>query len=268
MVFLWIGGIVLGNKLLTSERDFRGEIETILQQISDENAADIYNNSSPIFRDSIMRSRFVDLTKKINRTMGKFENITEVIDSDSVKTRFGKTSAIETMVKFEKGETQVSFSFIENKKTWKLLHFWISIPKERIPVYENVQAQTDPRAPKKVIKNVSTLLTEIYKKKEGAKVYSEAAKILQDSLTEKDFLTLFSEREELMGKYKRVLDVPKSFTNKRGNKCYVKVLLEYEKGNTLANFHFLMVDSTWKLLHSKIMLPLPKVKTVFGQATR
>ena len=69
----------------------------------------------------------------------------------------------------------------------------------------------------------------------------------------------------MLGEYKQILDVARSFITRRGDKSFVKVVVEYKKGTTLAELSFLKVESaqkkrTWKLLHARILLPRPKLK--------
>jgi len=83
LVFVWIAVIVLVQLSNNDVPDFRPDAEHILATISSghDGIDKAYDTSSPRFQEMVRKERFVDDMTDMNKTLGKFREITAINDT-------------------------------------------------------------------------------------------------------------------------------------------------------------------------------------------
>jgi hypothetical protein len=116
------------------------------------------------------------------------------------------------------------------------------------------------RAPPEIREQVEAILTQLRDGK-VAEVWDGAAPVFQSSTTKDALAALETSRRDVLGLYRRILNVTSSRQNPGQTGASLDALVEYDKAVVAATFGFARVDTRWKLSSYKLVLPKPRVPT-------
>src|SRR5690606_9055454 len=128
---------------------FRVRSEEVLGSLRDGKAEEVYEGASFRFKQTLLVDKFVDLVDRMNRTMGRFERVIDVVDVDQAVTVAGMTARVELELEYEKAETTGELSFHRGDDgAWRLLGLSVRIPEELEETAASLERQVERvRAP-------------------------------------------------------------------------------------------------------------------------
>ena len=114
------------------------------------------------------------------------------------------------------------------------------------------------RAPGEIRERVESVLSMI---RDGKlpDVWDDAAPVFQSSVSKAGFAELEKSRRDVLGVYRRILDVTSSRQNPGQTSATLDALIEYDKAVVTGTFGFTRVGDLWKLSSYKLVLPKPRV---------
>lgn len=269
LTFTWIGVLVALQMLKDSTYRFQDETTAVLEQIRDGNksSTELYYDSSPRFRDTMVRTRFLELTSRVNQTLGEFKEVLATYDPAVTEGPQGKTGHVTVSLLFENGKTRGSFSFHFYDGKWRLLGLSIDIPEDLDdesfkPLYEFNKARNE--ASGEIIDIMNTTL-ELVRAGDGAKIYDGSGERFKGAITRERFLERLTLQKELLGEFTRILHITHSWESGTKNRASVTCVLEFEKGKIKSKaeawfeFERTMADGPWELFKFIIKMPEPVV---------
>jgi hypothetical protein len=259
LVFTWIAAIVWVQLQEKPAPDFRPLAEQVLVALRDGKAAQVYDQASPRFQEVVLEERFVDNMAELTRTLGRFLEITSVDETEVTQGPGGRTGRVALRLLFEKGETAGNVSFHWDDQRWKVLGVSIDMP-DTVAKVESTREKREERvrAPPEIRPLVESILEQL-RDGEVEAVWTAAAPVFTSSVTLAGMVTLEKSRREVLGVYRRILDVTSSRQNPGQTSASLDALVEYDKGVVSATFGFARVDGAWKLASYKLVLPKPRV---------
>jgi hypothetical protein len=130
MVFSWIA-VIVGLQLRHARPpDFRPKAEALLVAIRDGHAADVYLNASIRFQEVVRQETFVEQMEDMNRTLGPYQEISAVLETEVNRGPGGRTGRILVRIEYPSGSTKGNISFRQEGGDWKMLGISIDLPKE------------------------------------------------------------------------------------------------------------------------------------------
>jgi hypothetical protein len=90
-------------------------------------------------------------------------------------------------------------------------------------------------------------------------VWNAAAPVFTSSVSLPGLVTLEKSRRDVLGVYRRILDVTSSRQNPGQTGASLDALVEYDKGVVSTTFGFARENGVWKLASYKLVLPKPRV---------
>ncbi len=256
-----VGAVIVGFFWIGDKTQFRPQVRSVLTQLNEGEAEEVWRESSYFFQRSINQDAFQDMVSRLGETLGKFERISEIIEVHRGKSLGGKIGEVVAELEFENGITQGTFGFHRGKdKTWRLVGMSVTIPPDLEAKADKLEREFERiRAPDEVVGKVSEILTEI--RSGGAdEVWRQAAKPFKESINVTRFGELAKKNEEELGKFVRVLTVSSSGLHPAKDHAKVSVLVEFEKVRTNGQFRFRKGDDdAWRLSFFKLLIPEPVI---------
>ncbi len=120
----------------------RDAAETILEQLRDGKAGDVWDAASPVFQKQESRDKFAQLQVEHERALGKYVRLLNVTEA---KMLGGTTATIDVVAEFELAKgVRVVFGFERDAKSspWKLRSFKLVVPMPRV----EDEAEAEPTA--------------------------------------------------------------------------------------------------------------------------
>ncbi|MBE7452805.1 MAG: hypothetical protein HS111_29175 [Kofleriaceae bacterium] len=130
LVFSWIA-VIVGLQLRHARPpDFRPLAEGILVALRDGRADDVYRASSIRFQEVVREDTFVAQMADMNRTLGPFEEISAVLDTELNRGPGGRTGRVDLRLDYGAGPTKGSMAFRWEGGAWKMLGIFIDVPPD------------------------------------------------------------------------------------------------------------------------------------------
>lgn len=111
--------------------DVRDAAETILEQIRDGKAGEVWDNASSIFKQQETRARFIEIQAEHQTALGNYKRLLTVTEARSIA---GTTATFDAVAEFEKSSgVRVDFGFSRTSKTdkWQLRRMKVVVPMPR-----------------------------------------------------------------------------------------------------------------------------------------
>jgi hypothetical protein len=259
LVFTWIAAIVWVQLQEKPAPDFRPLAEKVLVALRDGKAAQVYDQASPRFQEVVLEERFVDDMTEMTRTLGRFLEITSVDETEVTEGPGGRTGRVGLRLLFEKGQAAGNVSFHWDEQRWKVLGVSFDMPDTIAQVESTAEKREERvRAPPEIRPLVEATLEQLRDGK-VEQVWNAAAPVFTSSVTLAGLVTLEKSRRDVLGVYRRILDVTSSRQNPGQTSASLDALVEYDKGVVSATFGFAREGGTWKLASYKLVLPKPRV---------
>jgi hypothetical protein len=240
-----------------SRSEFRREVDALMRQVSDGQAAAVYEAAAPRFRDALLRERFVDMAQAIRQTLGPYQGVVEVRSASRHRGRTALTARVITTLAFAAGRTRGAFSFQHLQGRWQLLGMTVDIPEPLVQQARRATLAREPTAaPAEVLALVPGLLATL---RDGnlEEVYAAASPLFKQSVELETFRELLAGRKRVLGGFRRVLDITSSSLNPSRTQARIYAALEYEHAKTTGTFEFILAPTGWQLLAFKISVPEP-----------
>ena len=262
LVSAWIVVLVGAQMLSGSTRmSYRAHITAILSALRDGRALEVYEDASPLFKDTMVRDRFIEMTERLNNTLGSFIDIETSKTIESTSGPRGKTGLAQARLVFANATTTSEFSFHQIGDEWRLLGFRVDIPPQ-FAANARQQHREHRAAPKEVFDLVTTTLTRL-RDGEAAAVYEETSDLFKGSVPRDKFLAHVATQNKELGAFKRTLYVIRAGQSTSQSRAKVIATLEFERAKTTGTMEFLKVTpkgaSKWKLLSLWIGIPSPRL---------
>lgn len=238
--------------------EFREKVEKVFQQLDKGEAEKVYDHASFRFKQTLLVDKFVDMVDQMQKTLGKFVAVTEVIDVDRASTVAGLTARVQLELEFEKGTTTGEMSFHRDRRgEWNLLGMSVQIPKD-LQATADAAKREDKRlkAPDEVIDQFNQILDAV-REGRAAEIHQKASPSFREQRSVEQFQHLLESHRSEMGNLVRVLAVISSAQNADKDRARVQALLQYEKAKTTGTFEFMRIGSEWKLYGFKVVVPEP-----------
>lgn len=227
-------------------------------------AGKVYDDASYLFRESILRDKFVLLAVDIQRTLGAFEEVVKVVDEEAVESVVGYAVRVDFVSRFERATARCSVSY--HRKTaddeWRLLGVQVVIPEHLRG--EGVGRQhspyTEPADP--VLREEVLAVLEDVRDDDGALVYRRASAALRAKGDESAFLEKLAKQRAVLGKFVRVISWVRSGEDKSGRRARVYAVIEYEQASASGTFEFRLEQRegeqpSWVLDAYRVVPPEP-----------
>src|SRR5690606_30811537 len=196
-------------------------------------AEEVYEGASFRFKQTLLVDKFVDLVDRMNRTMGRFERVIDVVDVDQAVTVAGMTARVELELEYEKAETTGELSFHRGDDgAWRLLGLSVRIPEELEETAASLERQVERvRAPEEVIEQFKAILDDVRAGK-VAEIHARAAPSFRDSRSVDEFRATLEAHRAEMGELVRLLAVISSAQNADKARARVHALPQYGGAST------------------------------------
>jgi hypothetical protein len=260
MVFSWIAVIVGLQLRRPRPPDFRPLAQQTLMAVRDGKAHDVYRDASTRFQEVVLEDAFVSQLDDLNRTLGKYKEITAVLAVETLRGPGGKTGRIDFRAEYENGPTRGTLSFRWEDGRWKLLGFSVDVPPP-IAAAATTQAARAKRVegPKLELRRAADEILTLSARQDYDAIWSRAALGFQESITQENFRDTEAARRKVLGPYLRILDVTSAVQNPTHTGASIQLLIQFEKATITGSLDFAKVDDVWKLTRYKLVLPLPRV---------
>ncbi len=243
--------------------EFRAETETILRELTggEASATAAYDDGSFPFRETALVESFVDRADRLTKTLGTFEGIVSVEETEMLNTVRGHTARVAYELKFSLVQTPGELSYLRGSDgVWRLLGFSIRVPSLLEEKVKKIDSEYERiKAPDEVLHLVDATLSDISAGK-AVEVRNQASPPFRESKSEDEFLAMLARHDKELGRFQRRLAILKSGQNAAKNRATVSVLLQYEKNKTTGTFEYMKVDEVWRLLIFKVEIPEPLLK--------
>lgn len=262
LVAIWIVVIVLAQLRGGTKPNLRPVAEALFAEIRDGKFEQIYDASSPRFRELMIEERFLDLMDDMARTLGPFVEIAAVNDTLVTNGPGGRIARVDMLVQFEKGKAKSTLSLQWSDRAWKMLGFSVDLPDELIPVETSQEARrarvSDPQELARVEATVRQI-TAALMAGQAEQVWRDATPVFQASVSQADFARVERERRDSVGRILRYLDTTFAQTSPSKTGATVVALIEHEAAVVTARFGLERTagTETWRLASYKVILPMP-----------
>jgi|GEM_PF-3687015 len=262
VVMVLVGGwmaVLVGAQVLQKGKaySFREESIHVLKLMRARKADQLYNEASPLLRQSMIRSVFKDMIDEVQNVMGKYQRVVSIRHTEVNKRPAGTTGFAIIDVEFSQGTTDCTFSFHKVDGKWRFLHFQINLPYHRLGI---ARRKDSPLAPKTAPETVHRLVRKIMRSRmDGtvAVVYEDFHPKFKESVSLDKFVHLLDARADKLGEFKRVLEIRNSELSKSKTSAWVDAVLQYADHKTIGKFSFGKVGDKWRLKYFKVLSPDP-----------
>lgn len=257
LVFAWIS-VIVGLQLRGQRPpDFRPRAEELLIALREGQAAEVYQQSSERFQEVVHQDSFVDNMADLNRTLGRFKEITAVVATETNRGPGGRTGRVDLRLEFEHAPTKGSISFRWEDQQWKLLGLSIEVPEtlfQSASTAEARHARVQGNAKELTLLVSAILLRAFNGDIEG--VWRDAA----PNFTPLDaFTRTVEDQKRTLGGFLRVLSVTSARISPDRSGSSVDVVVQFEHASIKGSFNFTKIDGVWRMWSYKLLLPLPAV---------
>jgi len=256
-------GTMVGFGFLHDEKSFRTESEVILLDLNEEGlAGQVYDDASFRFQQTMIKEKFLDLTDMWLTTLGKFKEISKVIESRTIHSSQGKAGYFVAEMVFEKGTTIGEMSFHQGvgaDPKWKLLGMKLYIPELLQAKAKKLEIQYERiKAPNEVVDLLGPVLLSVRDGKEE-QVHDNASPQFRDTISKERFVAMIASGRTELGDFVRVLAIISSAQNNDKTRARIYPLLEFSKVKTTGTFEFIKIEGKWQLLAFKWVIPEPLI---------
>jgi len=260
LVFSWISVIVGLQLRHPRPPDFRPHAERLLIALRDGHAPQVYREASIRFQEVVLEDTFVEQMDDMNHTLGPFQEISAVLDTQINRGPGGRTGLVQVRIEYATGPTKGSLTFRWEGGTWKMLGIFIDVPKE-IAATAGTEAKRKERVKGNAdeLRAVAQGILEHSAKGEVDAIWNDAALGFQQSIALANFRQTEADRRKVLGPFRRILDVTAARQNPSRTGASLQLLIEFEKATITGSFEFTRIDDAWKLTFFKLVLPLPRV---------
>ena len=238
--------------------EFRLKVEEVFDQLNEGKAEAVYESSSFRFKQTLLVDKFIDMADQMQKTLGKFVRVVEVVEVDRANTVAGATARVQLELEFVEASTFGEMSFHRDKKgEWRLLGMNVQIPQQLEHKAELAEREDKRlKAPDEVIEQFNRILDAVREGKASA-IHQRASPSFQEQRSVESFQHLLDSHRSEMGNFIRVLAVISSAQNANKDRARVHALLQYEKAKTTGTFEFMRVGPEWRLYGFKVVVPEP-----------
>lgn len=261
LVFAWITVIVGMQLRRLRPPDLRPDAERVLIALRDGQSRALYQGASARFREVELEDTFVARMDDLNRTLGKFREITAVVAIETNRGPGGRTARIDLGLEFERGATKGNLSFRWEDERWKLLGLTVEVPDELLKEVGTAEARRERVLGNE--KELSALVTSILTRSFGGQVdaiWNEAAPSFQQ-MTLEEFRRSEAASKASLGGFKRVLSVTQARISPDLTGSSIDAVLEFDYATIKGSFKFTRIDGVWRLTFYDLVMPLPRVPT-------
>jgi hypothetical protein len=267
LVAAWISVIVALELRGTVVPDFRPTAEHILVEISrgSTSIGEVYEKASPRFQEMVRKERFLDDMTDLDATVGKFIEITAINDTLVTTGPTGRIGRVSLTASYARGICKGSISFHWDQGQWKLLGIGLELPPElkitQAQREQRVAACHDPdnRKTCDVRDAAETILEELRDGKAG-EVWDAAGDIFREQETRAKFAAIQDEHREVLGAYKRILNVTEAKVI-GGTSATFDVVVEFDRSSgvrVVFGFERDTKAAPWRLRSFKLVVPMPR----------
>jgi hypothetical protein len=232
-----------------------------------------YEASSPRFQEMVRKERFVDDMTDMNKTLGKFHEITAINDTLFTTGPTGKIGRVSITAAFDKGTCRAAVNFHLDKGQWKLFGIQVELPPElkisQAEREERVQACVDTSSAKTCeVRKIAEHLLEQLRDGKAGDVYDEASDVFKKQEERANFIKIQTEQNAELGAYKRIVAVTEAKVI-NGTSATFDVLVEHDNVNAVRTVFGLTRSSKtepWKLRLYKVVMPMPRAGDDKGSA--
>lgn len=260
LVFSWIAVIVAMQLRRPRSPDFRPLAQSTLIALRDGKAREVYRDASTRFQEVVLEQTFVSMVDDLNRTLGRYKEVTAVLDLETGRGPGGRTGRIDFRADYEQGPTRGSLSFRWEDRRWKVLGFSVEIPP-KIAAVAGSPAMRAKRVegPRDELRRTADEILMLSAAKDYDAIWNRAAPGFQQSISLENFRETETDRRRALGPYLRILNVTSAIQNPSQTGASLQLLIQFEKATITGSFEFTKVDGAWKLVFYKLVLPLPRV---------
>jgi len=244
----------------STSTEFRTKVEEVYDLLNKGKAEKVYEEASFRFKQTLLVDKFVDMVDQMQKTLGEFKGVVDVIEVDRAATVAGMTARVQLELEFELATTLGEMSFHRDRKgEWRLLGMSVQIPEDRKTAADEAERDYERlKAPDEVIEQFNKILDAVREGK-AADIHQLAAPSFREGRTVESFQHLLDSHRSEMGNFIRVLAVISSAQNADKDRARVHALLQYEKAKTTGTFEFMHIGTEWKLYGFKVVVPEPLV---------
>jgi hypothetical protein len=257
LVFSWIAVIVGLQLRRPRPPDFRKDAEKLLIALRDGHAVEVYKDASIRFQEVVLEDTFVEQIEDMNRTLGRFEEISAVIETEVNRGPGGRTGRILARIEYATGSTKGNVSFRWEGGKWKMLGISIEVPKE-VKISEE-QRKERVKGNEGELREVAQHILEHWGRGEIEEIWKDAGPSFRDGINLQNFQQVEEHHRNVLGSFRRILDVTNATQNPSRTSASLQLLVEFEKATITGSLGFTKIDDAWKLTFFKLVLPLPRV---------
>jgi hypothetical protein len=263
LVASWIAVIVALQLHGNDTPDFRPNAEQILVQLSRGAIGLVYEQASPRFQEVVRKEQFIDDMTDLDRTVGKFLEITAVNDSLVTTGPTGRIGRVSLVARYAKALCRVSVSLHDDQGRWKLFGVAVELPPElkisQAQREERVKACQDPMDAKRcdVHRTADAILRQL-RDEHADQVWDAASPVFQQQEDKATFVRLQGEHLGLLGRYRRIIAVSEAKVI-GGTSATFDTLAEFDRASGVRVVFGLSRPSRqapWVLASLKIALPM------------
>ena len=260
LTFSWIGGMIAVQVLSSSAYNFGAETRQVLERIRDGQAALVYEEASPLLRETMILERFEERASDVRTALGGFRDILAIKRVESISGPGGETARVKASVEFDRARTTATFSYHYTRGTWRLMGFYIDLPEEigQEAAAKNETKSARKDAPKEIYELSERILTRMANG-EGEKVWDESAETFKLVIDKETFLQRQRQLDRMLGRYVGVIDTMSATRSKSRNWASRSMLVGYEKDKTTVTISFRKRGEGWELSYYKVEVPLPNI---------
>jgi len=261
LVFAWIA-VIVGLQLRGRRPpDLRPDAERVLIALRDDQSRDLYQRASARFREVTLEDTFVAQMEDLNRTLGRFVEITAVVATETNRGPGGRTAKVDLALEFERIATKGSISFRWEDERWKLLGLTVEVPPKLLETVGTAEARRERVRGNE--KELAALVTSILTRSFSGQVdeiWNEAAPSFQQ-MTLEEFRKSEASSRASLGNFHSVLGVTQARINPDLTGSSIDVVLEFDRATIKGSFKFTKIDGVWRMTFYDLVMPLPRVPT-------
>ena len=263
LTFGWIGALIAIQMASSTAYNFNHETRAILEHIRDNQAANVYDEASPVLHETMVLDRFEELAGDIRSTFGEYRDILAIKRVEKISGPGGETARVKATIQFDRARTTGWFSYHYFQGAWRLMQISIDIPDElaveAISKEETKAARYE--APAEIYGLAETVLSQL-RDDQLDTVYDQSADLFKKSIDRETFVENQAAIDRQLGKFVRIIDTTRTKRNKSRSMATLTLFVEYELAKTTVVVDFRKSDGDqWALSYYKVEVPLPRIPT-------
>lgn len=222
----------------------------------------VYDGASARFQEVVLQPKFTFDMKEVHCILGRFDEITAVIATETNRGPSGRTARVQVRAAFEHGDAKASISFRWEDERWKVLGLTVELPEELASAVTTEEEREKRSAgdERELRAMVTTILTQ-WSSGEVDRVWNEAAPAFQQGIPLESFRRSEADRFETLGKFDRILSVQAARMSASQSSSSIECVIEFANATIKGSFSFTRVDGVWRLVAYRLVLPLPRIPT-------